>query len=108
MRPLFVRLHRWFGLTAALFLWVYGIGCPIAGMLGDRFSKRRLVVLSLAVWSVVTIATGLANSAFSLLALRAAMGVSEALYMPAAVALTAAAFSPVSYTHLTLPTILRV
>jgi predicted MFS family arabinose efflux permease len=48
---------------------------------------------SLAVWSMVTIATGHAVSAFSLLSLRAAMGVSEALYMPAAVALTAAAFS---------------
>ncbi len=81
------------GLTGALFLWVYGVGCPIAGLLGDRFSKRLLVVLSLAVWSVVTIATGFATSAFSLLSLRAAMGVSEALYMPAAIALTAAAFS---------------
>lgn len=82
------------GLTGSLFLWVYGIGCPIAGMLGDRFSKRLLVVVSLAVWSLVTLATGFSTSAFMLLALRTAMGVSEALYMPAAVALTAAAFEP--------------
>src|ERR1700722_14290685 len=37
------------GLTGSIFLWVYGLGCPIAGQIGDRFSKRLLVVLSLAV-----------------------------------------------------------
>jgi len=37
------------GLTGSIFLWVYGIGCPIAGQIGDRFSKRVLVVLSLGV-----------------------------------------------------------
>lgn len=77
------------GLTGTIFLWVYGCGCPIAGQLADKFSKRLLVVLSLAVWSVVTVATGLSSSALMLLGLRAAMGVSESLYMPAAVALTA-------------------
>lgn len=82
------------GLTGSIFLWVYGIGCPIAGQIADQFSKRLLVVFSLAVWSVVTVATGFATSAFMLLALRAAMGVSESLYMPAAVALTANAHPP--------------
>lgn len=77
------------GLTGSVFLWVYGVGCPIAGQIGDKHSKRLLVVLSLAVWSVVTAATGLATSAFILLALRAAMGVSESLFMPSAIALTA-------------------
>ena len=46
------------GLTGALFLWVYGIGCPIAGFLADRFSKKMLIIGSLIVWSLVTIATG--------------------------------------------------
>lgn len=82
------------GLTGSLFLWVYGVGCPIAGQLGDKFSKRVLVVFSLAIWSVVTIATGFSTSAIMLLVLRAAMGVSESLYMPAAIALTASAFAP--------------
>ena len=77
------------GLTGSIFLWVYAIGCPIAGQLADRFSKRMLVVFSLAIWSLVTIGTGMAASVFVLLALRAAMGVSESLYMPAAIALTA-------------------
>ena len=77
------------GLTGSIFLWVYGVGCPIAGQIGDKFSKRLLVVISLVIWSVVTVATGLVGSAFMLLALRAGMGVSESLYMPAAIALTA-------------------
>lgn len=82
------------GLTGSIFLWVYGIGCPIAGQIADKFSKRRLVVLSLVVWSLVTLATGLSTSAFVLLVLRAAMGVSESLYMPAAISLTANAHPP--------------
>jgi MFS family permease len=39
------------------FLWVYAFGCPVAGQLSDRFSKRLLVVLSPS-WSIVTVATG--------------------------------------------------
>lgn len=82
------------GLTGAMFLWVYAFGCPVAGQLADRFSKRLLVVLSLIVWSSVTLATGLAGSAVILLALRAAMGISESLFMPTAIALTANAHPP--------------
>ncbi len=79
------------GLTGTIFLWVYGLGCPIAGMLADRFPKGKLVVLSLVLWSGVTLLTGLSTSATMLLSLRAAMGISEALFMPAAIALTSEA-----------------
>ncbi|HZJ14318.1 MAG TPA: MFS transporter [Chthoniobacteraceae bacterium] len=82
------------GLIGAVFLWVYAFGCPIAGQLGDRFPKRLLVVLSLITWSIITVATGLATSGMMLLTLRAAMGVSESLYMPTAIALTANAHAP--------------
>src|SRR2546422_6827115 len=82
------------GLTGSIFLWVYGIGCPIAGQIGDKFSKRLLVVLSLGVWSLVTIATGFSTSVLMLLALRACMGGSESLYMPSAIALTSNAHAP--------------
>lgn len=82
------------GLVGAIFLWVYAFGCPIAGQLGDRFSKRILVVLSLIIWSLVTVATGFAASAVMMLGLRAAMGISESLFMPTAIALTANAHSP--------------
>ncbi len=82
------------GLTGSIFLWVYGIGCPIAGQIADRCSKRAMVVWSLVLWSLVSVGTGLAQTAFVLLALRAAMGISESLYMPAAIALTANAHAP--------------
>jgi predicted MFS family arabinose efflux permease len=80
------------GYVGAVFLWVYAFGCPISGYLGDRFSKRLLVVLSLVVWSIVTIGTGLVASGSMLLAMRGAMGISESLYMSSAVALTASAY----------------
>ncbi|MFM7607190.1 MAG: MFS transporter, partial [Prosthecobacter sp.] len=81
------------GYVGAMFLWVYAFGCPISGYLGDRFSKRLLVVLSLVVWSFVTLSTGLVASGAMLLVMRAAMGVSESLYMSSAVALTANAYA---------------
>ncbi|HTY22677.1 MAG TPA: MFS transporter, partial [Desulfomonilaceae bacterium] len=82
------------GLTGSLFLWVYAICSPIAGQIGDRFSKRTLVVLSLLLWSGVTFLTGLSHSASMLLACRALIGVTESLFIPAAIALTASAHGP--------------
>ncbi len=82
------------GLIGSVFLWVYGFGCPVAGWLADRFSKRWLVMGSLAIWSIVTLLTGLVNSVVMMLVLRAAMGISESMYMPAAVSLTANAHAP--------------
>lgn len=83
-----------FGLVGAIFLWVYAIGCPVAGHLGDRMSKRFLVVASLVVWSLVTAATGCVTGSTGMLALRGAMGISEALFMPTAVAIVADAHAP--------------
>ena len=82
------------GYVGAVFLWVYALGCPLAGFLGDRISKRLLAVGSLVVWSLVTLATGWARSGTDILALRGAMGISESLFMPTAIALTANAHPP--------------
>src|SRR5688572_2210577 len=82
------------GLTGSIFLWVYSLCSPITGQIGDRYSKRFLVVLSLILWSLVTALTGLANSAGMLLLLRGLIGASESLFMPAALALTVSAHSP--------------
>jgi MFS family permease len=82
------------GLVGAVFLWVYALACPVAGHLGDRMSKRFLAVASLVIWSLVTVATGFVSDGGWMLALRAAMGVSEALFMPTAVALVADAHAP--------------
>jgi MFS family permease len=75
------------GLTSTVFLWVYGLLSPFAGYIADRFGRVRVVLGSLLVWSVVTWITGMARNVNELLWARALMGLSEACYLPAALAL---------------------
>jgi MFS family permease len=84
------------GLTLSLFLWVYALCSPIAGMLGDRFPRRTLIVGSLVLWSAITALTGASGSAVALLVCRGLMGFAESVFFPAAVTLTAHAHSPSS------------
>ena len=76
-----------FGLLTAMFLWVYAGISPLAGFLSDRFSRSRVITGSLLVWSTVTWLTGQAKTYDQLLATRALMGISEACFVPAALAL---------------------
>jgi len=77
------------GFLPAVFKWVYAILSPFAGYIADRFGYRRVIGVSLCVWSVVTWATGHCETFNQLLATRALMGISEAFYIPAALALIA-------------------
>ena len=76
-----------FGYLMAIFLWIYGCMSPVAGWIADRWNRKWLIVASLLVWSGVTFAMGFAHSFHELYALRAVMGVSEALYLPAGLSL---------------------
>ena len=78
-----------FGLLTSAFLWTYGILSPIAGFLADRFNRSRVVIVSLLVWSIVTWLTAYSRTYEQLLVTRILMGVSEACYFPAALALIA-------------------
>ena len=78
-----------FGRLMAIFLWVYGLMSPVAGLIADRVNRKWLITGSLAVWSGVTLAMGFAHDFQTLYALRAVMGFSEALYIPAGLALIA-------------------
>lgn len=78
-----------FGALMAVFLWIYGIVSPFAGVVADRVSRKKLVVGSLFVWSAVTCLMGYATDFTQLYCLRALMGVSEALYIPSALSLIA-------------------
>ena len=76
-----------FGLLTSVFLLVYAALSPFAGFLADRFNRSRVIVGSLFFWSLVTWLTAHAKTYDQLLLTRALMGISEACYLPAAVAL---------------------
>jgi len=78
-----------FGYLMAIFLWIYGFMSPFAGIFADKFNRKWLIVGSLFVWSGVTYAMGYATSFNQLYWLRAVMGISEALYIPAGFSLIA-------------------
>lgn len=76
-----------FGLVTSFFLIVYAVLSPVGGYLADRFSRKFIILMSLVIWSVVTYMTGASGSYQELIFWRALMGVSEAFYIPAALAL---------------------
>jgi MFS family permease len=78
-----------FGRLMAIFLWIYALMSPISGLIADRMNRKYLIVLSLFVWSGVTLTMGYARTFEQLYVLRALMGISEAFYIPAALALIA-------------------
>jgi MFS transporter len=78
-----------FGRLMAVFLWIYGLMSPISGIIADNLSRKKLIVGSLLVWSSVTYLMGLATTYDQVFGLRALMGVSEALYLPAGLSLIA-------------------
>jgi len=78
-----------FGYLMAIFLWVYGCMSPVSGFIADKFNRKWLIILSLFVWSGVTFSMGYATTYNQVYWLRAIMGVSEALYIPAGLSLIA-------------------
>jgi MFS family permease len=86
--PDLTRREDW-GMALASFKWTYALLSPFGGVVADRVNKRRLIAMSLGAWSAVTWWTGNVSGFGELLAARALMGVSEAFYMPTALALIA-------------------
>lgn len=78
-----------FGYLMAIFLWIYALMSPVSGIIADRLSRKWLIVGSLFVWSSVTYLMGIAETFNQIVFLRALMGVSEALYIPAGLSLIA-------------------
>jgi len=78
-----------FGLLTSAFVWAYGILSPFAGFLADKYNRSRIVIASLLVWSAVTWLTAYSRTFEQLLITRILMGISEAGYIPAALALIA-------------------
>lgn len=78
-----------FGRLMAIFLWIYGLVSPFAGAIADRVSRKWLIIASLGVWSAVTTLMSFCTNYNEIFWLRALMGVSETLYIPAALSLIA-------------------
>jgi MFS transporter, Spinster family, sphingosine-1-phosphate transporter len=77
------------GSLATAFLVSYMLAAPIFGILADRMSRWVLVAIAVAIWSLASGASGVAQT-FSLLVLaRCVVGVGEAGYGPAAPAMIA-------------------
>jgi len=71
------------GLIATLFNLAFAVFVPIGGWMGDRFSRKWVVVSSVLIFSVATMFTGMAGTFVMLVALRSiATGGGEALFGP--------------------------
>ncbi len=77
------------GMLSTVFLWTYGVLSPFGGFIADRLGRGRVILGSLILWSVATWLTGHVSSITAMLWARALIGVSEAFYLPAALALIA-------------------
>jgi len=77
------------GLIGTVFMWVYSICMPLMGRIADVRRRDRLVLASLVLWSLATFGTGLSGSVTTFLFWRALMGITESLFMPAALGLVA-------------------
>jgi MFS family permease len=86
--PTIVTEAHW-GRMLGQFKWVYAFASPVGGWIADRASRRWVICASLLLWSVVTWTTGHVTTYDGLLATRSLMGLSEAFYIPAALALIA-------------------
>lgn len=92
--PLFGHIKEEFALTdfdlgllGTAFLLVHSLAILPMGMLADRFPRNKIIGVSVAFWSVVTFTTGLVSSFRGMLAARSLVGIGEAGYSPAAVAM---------------------
>ncbi|MDR2115699.1 MAG: MFS transporter [Planctomycetaceae bacterium] len=79
------------GLTASVLFLVLAVMVPVAGFLGDRWSKKKIITGSLIFWSIATMLTGFARGLGGLILFRSvATGGGESFYGPASTALIAA------------------
>ncbi|MDX9867414.1 MAG: MFS transporter [Kiritimatiellia bacterium] len=76
------------GVVASVFHICYGLLAPVAGYAGDVFRRSRVVVASIATWSLATLLTGLSTRMWHLVVFRgASLSFGEAFYLPSANAL---------------------
>ena len=75
------------GLLGSSFAVVYGLGGPLAGYLVDRIRRKTAILGGLELWSVICVLSALSRDFFQLLIFRAAEGIGECIYYPAALSM---------------------
>ena len=68
------------GALASIFIIGYSATSPVFGALGDRMKRKGLITAGVLVWSIATVASGLAQDGTQLLVARAFVGIGEASY----------------------------
>lgn len=75
------------GLIGSAFAIVYAVTAPFAGQVGDRFSRKAVILAGLYVWSAITGFTALCSKAWQFVFVRGAEGLGETFYFPASMSL---------------------
>ena len=71
-----------FGLAVSAFFWVYAPMCLVVGWLCDRFCVYRVFAAGVALWALATFLTGFVGGLATLIGLRLALGLGEAIAFP--------------------------
>lgn len=82
------------GVLGSAFLLVYTVVAMPLGFLADRRSRKGIVGAGVAVWSLATALTGFVSNFFTLLGVRAVLGIGEGSYYPAGTPMLAAQYPP--------------
>ena len=82
------------GIVGGSFMWVYAAALPFAGIIGDTFSRKTLILGGLIFWSLITLATALSRNFWALVIFRGLEGLGEAFYFPASMSLISDYHSP--------------
>jgi MFS family permease len=82
------------GIIGSAFMWVYAFGGPIAGLIGDRFRRKNIILGGCIFWSCVTVLTGWCAKFWHFVTVRALEGFGESFYFPASISLASDYHSP--------------
>jgi MFS family permease len=75
------------GLIGSAFMWVYAGGALFAGLAGDIFRRKHLILGGCLFWSGVTMLTGFCGKLWQFVTVRAAEGFGETFYFPASMSM---------------------
>jgi MFS transporter, Spinster family, sphingosine-1-phosphate transporter len=68
------------GWLGSVFIIVYMLFAPVAGVLGDRYPRRLVLAAGVFLWSLATVGAGFAGTFAALLVARSIVGIGEAGY----------------------------